>query len=154
MTLMRYHRPGSLWQTSPFEAAARLQDELQHWLDTPLSGFGSQFFNVWAPALDVFEDKDNLIVKLEVPGMRKEDFEIATHDGMLSISGERRLDEKQQKAAGYRSERFEGRFQRSVTLPKSVEVDKVKASYKDGVLTILLPVAAEARPKQITVSAE
>ena len=116
--------------------------------------FGSQFFNVWAPALDVYEDKENLIVTLEVPGLKKEDFEIALHDGVLSVSGERKLEERRQKAAGYRTERFSGRFQRSVPLPKAVQADKVRASYRDGILTVTLPVAEAARPKQIQVGAE
>jgi HSP20 family protein len=102
----------------------------------------------------VHEDKENLVVSLEVPGMKKEDFEIALHEGVLSISGERRFEEKRQKAAGYRSERFEGRFQRSVRLPKAVDASKVRAAYKDGILTVHLPIAAEARPRQIVVGAE
>jgi HSP20 family protein len=154
MTLTRQTRPTAFWHRSPFEAINRLQEEVQRVFDAPQGGFGTQFFNVWAPALDVYEDKENIVVKLEVPGMKKEGFEIAVHEGMLSISGERRLAEKEEKAAGYRSERFEGRFQRSVTLPKVVQADKAKASYKDGILTVLLPVAEEARPKQIVVSAE
>lgn len=156
MTLTKYARPQSLWLRSPFEAVNRLQEEVQRMLDAPLStpDFGTQFFNVWAPALDLYEEKDRLVVKLEVPGMKKEDFDIALHDGVLSISGERKLDETRAKAAGYRSERFEGRFQRSIVLPKQVDVPNVKASYKDGILTVALPVSEEARPKQITVSAE
>jgi HSP20 family protein len=152
---MRFTRPNGLWhRSSSFEAFNRLQDEVNRLFEPPTSNFGSQFFNVWAPALDLYEDKDNLVVKLEVPGLKREAFEIGLHDGLLSISGERRFDEKLQKAAGYRAERFEGRFQRSVTLPKAVEADKVKAAYRDGVLTVTLPIAAEARPKQIIVNAE
>lgn len=156
MTLMNYARPGSVWNRSPFEAVSRLQEEVQRLFEGPLLGGESrtQFFNVWAPALDVFEDRDNLIVNLEVPGMKREDFEIALHNGVLSVSGERRFEEKRQKASGYRTERFEGRFQRSVSLPKAVQSDKVKAAYKDGILTITLPLADEARPKQIVVSSE
>jgi HSP20 family protein len=156
MTLLRYTRPtaAALYNRSPFEAVNRLQEQVQRLFAVPAADFGSQFFNVWAPALDVYEDKDNLVVKLEVPGMKKESFEIALQDGVLSIAGERRFEEKREKAAGYRAERFEGRFQRSVTLPKAVEADKVKAAYKDGVLSITLPISEEARPKQIAVNAE
>lgn len=155
MTLLNLTRPTSFWTRSPLSAVTRLQEDLQRLFEGPASPLvGSPFFNVWAPALDVYEDKENLLVKLEVPGMKREDFEIGLHDGVLSIAGERRVDEKRQNATGYRTERFTGRFQRSVTLPKAVEGDRVKASYKDGILTITLPVAAEARPKQIAVSAE
>lgn len=153
MTLMHY-RPNRLWGRSATDTLARLQDEVERLMEAPFANSGTQFFNVWAPALDVYEDKENLIVKLEVPGMKKEDFEISLNEGVLSISGERRLEKANQKAPGYLAERFEGRFQRSVTLPKHVQADKVRASYKDGVLAVWLPIAEEARPKQISVSAE
>ena len=154
MTLMKYARPQAALCRPAYDPVSRLQDEIERLFETPFASFGSQFFNVWAPALDVYEDKENLVVTLEAPGLKKEDFEIGLHDGVLSISGERRLDEKRPKAAGYRTERFTGRFQRSVTLPKAVQSEKVRAAYKDGVLTVTLPVALEARPKQIVVGAE
>lgn len=154
MTLMKFHRPNLFASRSAYDPFSRLQAELQRMLDLPAGDFGSQFFNNWAPALDVYEDKESLVVALEVPGMKKEDFEIALHDGVLSITGERKFEEKRQKASGYRSERFEGRFQRSVQLPKAVQSDKVRASYKDGILNVVLPIAAEARPKQIVVGSE
>lgn len=155
MTLMKFTRPALTPANRPvLDPFTRLQAEVQKLLEAPLGEFGTQFFNVWAPALDVYEDKENLVVTLEVPGMRKEDFDIALHDGVLSISGERRFERKGDRATGYRSERFEGRFQRSVSLPKAVEAGKVRAAYKDGILTVTLPIAAEARPKQILVGAE
>lgn len=154
MTLMKFNRP-NLYATRPsLDPFSRLQAELQRFFDLPAGDFGTQFFNNWAPALDVYEDRENLVVTLEVPGMKKEDFEIALHEGVLSITGERKLEDKRQKASGYRSERFEGRFQRSVQLPKAVEADKVRATYKDGILSVVLPISAEARPKQIVVGAE
>ena len=154
MTLLKYTRPNLSWNRSPFDALKQFQDEVAKLFESPLRGFGTQFFNEWAPALDLFEDKENLVVKLEVPGVKKEAFEIALHEGVLSISGERKFEEKRQKATGYRTERFEGRFQRSIALPKAVQADKVRAAYKDGILTVTLPIAAEARPKQILVGAE
>lgn len=154
MTLMKFHRPVPTTCRAAVDPLSRWQEEVERLFSAPVGEFGSQFFNVWAPALDVYEDKENLVVTLEVPGMKKEDFQIELHDGVLSIAGERRLDEKRKQAAGYRTERFTGRFQRSVTLPKRVVGDQVKAAYRDGILTIALPVAAEARPKQIAVGTE
>lgn len=155
MTLMKYIRPQATASALPaLDPVSRLQAEMQKLFEAPFADFGSQFFNVWAPALDVYEDKENLVVTLEVPGMKKEDFEIALHDGVLSIGGERRLETSGTRKSGYRSERFEGRFQRSVTLPKAVDASKVRAAYKDGVLTVTLPIAEAARPKQIVVGAE
>jgi len=154
MTLMKFTRPHLFWRRAPLDSVSRLQEELAKLIDSPFSGFGTQFSNEWAPSLDLFEDKENLVVQLEVPGMKREAFEIGLHDGVLSISGERKFEEKREKATGYRTERFEGRFQRSVALPKAVEGDKVRAAYKDGVLTVTLPIAAQARPKQIVVGTE
>ena len=154
MTLTQYSRPQAAFRRSGGDPVSRLQDEIERLFASPLTTFGTQFFNVWAPALDVYEDKENLVVCLEVPGMKKDAFDIALHDGVLSVSGERQLEERREKAAGYRTERFSGRFQRSVSLPKAVQTDKVRATYKDGILTIALPVAEAARPKQIHIGAE
>jgi HSP20 family protein len=101
--------------------------------------------------VDVYEDKDSLTVKAELPGMKKDDIEISLHDGCLSISGERKSETKHESAEQYRTERFFGRFQRTVSLPTPVAVDKVKAQYKDGVLTVTLPKTEEAKPKHIDV---
>lgn len=154
MTLLKYTRPNLFFHRPSIDAVSRLQQEVAKLFEAPTAEFGARFFNEWAPALDLHEDKENLIVTLEVPGMKKENFEIALRDGVLSIGGERKFDEKRQTATGYRTERFEGRFQRSVALPKAVNSDKVRAAYKDGILTVTLPVAEEARPKQIVVGAE
>jgi HSP20 family protein len=111
----------------------------------------SQLPRLWNPAVDVYQDKDNVYVKAEVPGMKKEDVEVSLHDGILSISGERKSETQHKDAETYRSERFVGRFQRSFTLPSLVKADEVKAQYKDGILTITLPKAEEAKPKQIEI---
>ncbi len=102
--------------------------------------------------MDLYEDKDNLIVKAELPGMKKEGINISFHDGTLTISGERNLEEKHEGAEPCRSERFFGRFHRTLALPKPVQSDKAKAAYKDGILTVTLPKTEEAKPKQIEVN--
>ena len=84
--------------------------------------------------------------------MKREDIDVSLHEGSLSISGERKGEEKHEDAEVYRAERFFGRFQRTVTVPTSVAVDKVKAQYKDGILTITLPKTEEAKPKHIDVN--
>ncbi len=106
----------------------------------------------WTSALDVFEDKDNIYVRAELPGMRKEDIDVSLHNGSLSLSGERKSEDKFKDAEVYRSERFVGRFQRTVTLPTPVAVDRIKAQYKDGILTVTLPKTEEAKPKHIDVN--
>jgi HSP20 family protein len=106
----------------------------------------------WNPALDVYEDKQNIFVKAEIPGMKKEDIDVSLHDGVLSLSGERKSEQKSGDAQSSRVERFAGRFQRSLTLPGEVQNNKVTAQYVDGILTITLPKAEEAKPKQIQIS--
>jgi len=153
MNLIRWNRPElSMWGS--LGRLSNLRDEIDRLFEEPLSELArtSHLLSGWTPALDVYEDKDTLTVKAELPGMKKEDIDISLHDGCLSISGERKSEEKFEKADVYRAERFVGRFQRALTLPSPVAVDKVKAQYKDGVLTITLPKTEEAKPKQIDVN--
>jgi len=154
MTLARWQKPElSYW--SPFRQLTSLREEIDRLFESPLSEMtrgAQQFLSGWTPAVDLHEDKDNLYVKAELPGMKKEDIAISLHEGTLTLSGERRENEAHSKAEVYRAERFWGRFQRTMTLPASVNVEKVKATYKDGVLTVVLPKADEAKPKQIEVN--
>ena len=130
-----------------------LRDEIDRLFESPMAELArtSQLLSGWTPALDLYEDKDSFVVKAELPGMKREDIEVSLHEGSLSISGERKGEEKHAGADVYRTERFFGRFQRTVALPTPVAADKVKAAYKDGVLTITLPKTEEAKPKQIEV---
>jgi HSP20 family protein len=151
--LIRWQRADqSVWPT--FGRLFGLRDELDRLLENPSGEFtrgASQLLSVWNPALDVYEDKDSVIVKAELPGMKKEEIEVTLHDGALSLSGERKGEEKFQDAETCRSERFVGRFQRTVTLPAEVKGDQVTAQYKDGILTVTLPKSEAAKPKQIEV---
>jgi HSP20 family protein len=151
MNIVRWNRPGfSAWPS--FGGLSTLRNEIDRLFDAPLTELAraSQFLSGATPAVDVFEDKENFVVKAELPGMQKKDIDVSLHDGTLSISGER-TEEKVENGEVYRSERFFGRFQRSVALPASVDAAKIKAQYKDGVLTVTLPKAEEAKPKQIDV---
>ena len=151
-SLIRWNRP-ELTSWPSFGRLTDLRDEINCLFDSPLTEMAraSRLFSGWTPALDLYEDKDNLVVKLEVPGMKREDIDVSLHEGSLSVSGERRSEEKHKDADVYRTERFFGRFQRIVALPTPVAADKVKAQYQDGILTITLPKTEEAKPKQIDV---
>jgi HSP20 family protein len=153
MNLIRWQRP-VMTPWSSFGRLSDLRDEIDRLFDTPMTELArtSNLLSGWTPALDVYEQKDNFVVKAELPGMKKEDIQVSLHDGSLSISGERKSETKHEDADVYRAERFFGRFQRAVTLPAPVAPDKVKAQYKDGVLTVTLPKTEEAKPKQIDVS--
>jgi HSP20 family protein len=87
-----------------------------------------------------------------LPGLKREDIEVSLQDGALVISGERKTEEKRMEGELHRQERFYGKFRRALTLPAPIAADKVKAQYKDGILTITLPKAEEAKPKKIDVS--
>ena len=151
--LTRWQRP-DLTTWPGFGRLTDLRDEIDRLFEVPLAALGrsSQLLSGWTPALDVYEDKDNVYVRAELPGMKKEEIDLSLHDGTLSISGERKSEDKFKDAEVYRAERFFGRFQRTVTLPTPVAADKVKAQYKDGILTVTLPKAEEAKPKHIDVN--
>jgi len=152
MALIRYHRP-ELW--NPFRQLSTLREEIDRLFENPLAAFedGTQpFMSGWMPAVDLYEDKDNFVLRAEVPGMKKEELQISLHEGVLTLSGERKQEEKHENADVYRSERFFGRFHRTISLPATVNPEKVTANYKDGILTVLLPKSEEAKPKQIPVS--
>ena len=155
MSLIRYQSPElSTWPS--FDRWANLRDEMNSLFELPLAaGLGrqAQLFSGWSPALDLYQNNDNVIAIVELPGMRKEDIEISLHDGMLTIAGERKSESGEGENAE-RTERFTGKFRRSITLPTRVEAGKVTASYKDGILTITLPKAEEAKPKKVEVSIE
>jgi len=127
-----------------------LRDEIDHLFEAPLART-SEFLG-WTPAFDVYEEKDTFVVKAELPGMKKEDINVSLQDGNLIISGERQTDTHNEGTEVYRAERFFGKFQRSAALPATVAADKVKAQYKDGMLTVTLPKTEEAKPKQIDVN--
>ena len=145
--LSRWQRPLTAWQGTD------LREEIDRLFEAPLAELArtSQLLSGWTPAMDMFEDTNQFVVRAELPGMKKEDIEISLHDGSLSISGERKAEDKHQDAEIYRAERFFGRFQRTISFPAAVAGDKVKAQYTDGILTVTLPKTEEAKPKQINV---
>ena len=107
--------------------------------------------SVFMPAVDIVERKEDYLVKLELPGVNKDDVKITIHNDVLTIQGEKKQ-EKETKEDNYqRIERAYGSFRRSFTLPSSVKNEKIDATYNDGILTVMLPKAEEAKPKEIEV---
>jgi HSP20 family protein len=133
---------------------ASFRDDLDTLLELPFltGGQQAQLFTGWTPALDLYQNNDNVVAVVELPGMRKEDIEISLHDGMLTIGGERKSETGKNGESAARTERFMGKFRRSITLPTRVDANKVNATYKDGILTVTLPKAEEAKPKQIQIN--
>jgi len=143
------------WQGTAFGRLFNLQDDLQRLIESPWGELSraQQFLRGWNPAVDLYEDKDSVFVKAELPGLKKEDIDVSLEDGVLTISGERKSEEKVEGKEACRSERFYGQFRRSITLSSEVKADQVTAAYKDGVLTVTLPKVEAAKPKQIEVKA-
>ena len=107
----------------------------------------------WVPAVDIYEtDKHEIVLKAELPDIKREDIGITFENQVLTIRGERKLDEQINRDAYQRLERSYGTFSRSFTIPSTIDAASISASYKDGVLTVRLPQREEAKPKQIEVT--
>ncbi len=152
MNLIRYQHYPQSSVPNVFERFNSLREEMNQLFDPALGSFtrSNASFRSWAPALDLYQDRDQFTVLVDLPGMKKEDVDISLQGDSLTISGQRAREEKDNE--GLRSERFSGSFQRTITLPTPVDASKVKASYQDGILHIVLPKAEEAKPRQIDVA--
>jgi HSP20 family protein len=109
---------------------------------------------VWAPAVDIYETDEKLVIKVELPGLKKEDIDIEVRDNTLTLKGERKFEKEIKRENYHRVERAYGSFQRSFTLPSTVKQEAIEASFKEGILEISLPKAEEAKPKQIKIQAK
>lgn len=113
---------------------------------------GSSALSTWAPAVDIFETEDELVVKADVPDVDQKDIDVRVENNMLTVRGERKLEEKTEKENYLRVERTYGTFSRSFRLPNTVNNEAIMADYKNGVLTVTLPKRAESKPKQVKVN--
>lgn len=116
---------------------------------------GEAFGQGWVPSVDIYETDDHeVVLKAELPDMKREDIGVTFENGVLTIKGERTFSEDVRRENYHRVERHHGTFSRSFTLPNTVDAGRISASYKDGVLTLRLPQREEAKPKQIAVNVE
>jgi HSP20 family protein len=155
MALTRWR--GGPFEIDPFRNLMRMQDEINRLFDITMGRpFGERVAleGEWAPAIDVYEDANNVFVKAELPGLTDKDVDVNIVDNTLVIRGEKKKEEEKKEQNYYRIERSYGAFQRSIPLPNAVEPEKVKASFKGGVLEIEMPKKEEAKPKQIKVTSE
>ena len=106
----------------------------------------------WAPAVDIYEQDNNIVLKAELPGVDPKDVDIRLENNTLALRGERKFDNEVKKENYHRVERSYGAFTRSFTLPTTVDPGAIKAEYRDGVLRVTLPKREEAKPKQIQIS--
>lgn len=136
----------------PFGSLVALQAELDKLLSSPSPGFFASVSGAGVyPPLNVFRDKDELVVRAELPGVKADTIHVSVERRRLTIEGER-VPERP-RGAFHRRERVFGKFSRTVTLPDDVDVEKAAAQWKDGVLTLRIPPVAAAKPRQITVQA-
>src|SRR5215208_3116764 len=130
----------------------RLLDEMFGGLGRRPGSRGAQATVEWVPSVDVLQKEGDLVVRVEMPGVKPEDVHVAVHNRVLTISGERKVDEEEERAGYYVRELRHGSFQRSMILPEGVEEEKIHARYEDGILEVTLEGAAAARePKRIEI---
>jgi HSP20 family protein len=126
-------------------------------VDRFFNGHGVGFQNdanaitAWAPRVDVKEEAERFLIRADVPGVDPKDIEVSVEDGVLTISGERKTEEREESAGWTRVERHAGRFQRSFTLPETVDAEGVSAKGEHGVLEISIPKLVKAAAKKIEV---
>jgi HSP20 family protein len=145
MTLIRWN---------PYRHLAALPLDLDTIFDSSRPGSGLNSESEWSPSVDVVETKDGYELRAEVPGIKKEDIRISFEGGLLTLKGEKKNENEEKKENFHRVERVYGRFERSFRLPDGIKADGIKAKYDSGVLTVVIPKAEEAKPKEISVTVE
>ena len=154
MAILRWRPMGqSVERWDPFREVGDFQSELNRVFDGFFGRSGTMpgGDRVWAPAVDMYETKDDLVVTAELPGVNEKEVQLSITGDVLSLKGERTLSQDTKQESFHRGERWYGRFERHLSLPVSVQADKVKATYRDGVLMITLPKAEEIKPKSIKI---
>jgi HSP20 family protein len=139
-------------------------EEMERWFDEAFQGPFSLFRRPFSPSrwmserlsppVDFLEDGDDFVVKAELPGMDKDDINISLQDDVLTISGEKKKEEKVAEKNYYRMERSSGTFSRSFRLPTEVQSDKAQATFKEGILELRLPKSEEAKKKEVSIKVQ
>jgi HSP20 family protein len=140
------------WDT--YSGLSGLQEQVNRLFESSVSRRADHSaLTTWAPAVDVFETENELVVKADLPDVNEKDIDVRVENNMLTVRGERRFDEKTAKENYLRVERTYGTFSRSFSLPNTVNNEAIMADYKNGVLTVTLPKREESKPKQVKVNA-
>jgi HSP20 family protein len=145
-------RPFRFERVDPFRDLLEMQSEMRAMEQV----YGRQarpgaVDRVWAPAVDMYETKDDLVVSAELPGVKEKDIHLSIVGDMLSLRGQRMADQQVRDEQYHRIERWSGSFERHIQLPIPVQSDRVRASYRDGVLEIRLPKVEEVKPREIKI---
>jgi HSP20 family protein len=147
MSLMLTRRPFENFQ-SLRRLNSVLDEAFSNW---PFQQEAGSITSSWYPACDVFEDKDAVKIVAELPGVKAEDVKLSLESNVLTIRGEKKQEAEERSERVHRYERSYGTFERAFVLPSTVDGDKISAQYQNGVLTILVPKAERARPREIPV---
>lgn len=138
----------------PFDSVFALPRQLDRWMNEALGDLqlgSAENLRTWFPVTDVSETPDQLILRLEVPGLSRDDIKLSVERNTLTVRGEKRQETVSENESFYRSERSYGSFERSFALPSHVDADQVKASIENGVLTIRFPRREEAKAREIEI---
>ena len=149
-------RPRSMFRRGPFRELSSLEREMENMSDRWLRGWpwmGQAEALGWAPAIDVVDHKDEVVLRADLPGLTEKDVELSLQDGNLTIRGERKAETEEKDENYYCCERSYGSFSRSLAVPAGVSADKVNATFKNGVLEIHLPKTKQAEGKKIEIKA-
>lgn len=141
----------------PFRDLRSLQDEVNRLFSTNLSRvFGDEGIarGAWNPTVDIYENKDQIVIEAELPGMSREDFDLAFENNVITLRGERKFEKKDESDNYHRVERSYGSFTRSFTLPPTVSGDGISAEYRNGVLRVTLPKREEVKARRIEIQGE
>ena len=140
------------WDT--YSGLSGLQEQVNRLFESSFSRRADQSaLTSWAPAVDIFETENELVVKADLPEVDEKGIDVRVENNMLTVRGERKFEEKTEKENYLRVERTYGTFSRSFSLPNTVNHEAIQADYKNGVLTVTLPKRAESKPKQVKVNA-
>jgi len=142
-----------LMARGPLRELARLEREMEDMFGRMPAWPWGERERGWAPAIDMIDHKDEIVLRADLPGLTEKDIEVTVEDGALTIRGERKAETEEKKEDYYYSERTYGVFARTLPLPTGVEADRVKATFKSGVLEVHLPKAKEAKGKKIEIKA-
>lgn len=136
----------------PFRSNAGLESQVNRMFNELFGPTQESNLTTWAPAVDIFENEHDLVVKADLPDVKPEELDIRVENNILTIRGERKFEKKVDEKNYLRVERSYGSFARSFSLANTVNSEAIKADYKDGVLTLTIPKREEAKPKQIKVT--
>ena len=145
----------SIVRYDPFRDLRSLQDEVNRLFTTNLSrAFGDEGIarGAWNPSVDIYENKDQIVLEAELPGMRREDFDLSIENNVITLRGERRFEKKEESDNYHRVERSYGSFTRSFTLPQTVTAEGSTAEYRNGVLRVTLPKREEVKARRIEIT--